>query len=222
MTTIISPDLFHFFADLAANQNRDWFHANRQRYVTSVQQPLRDLVVTINTALVHQQVGLSGDPKRSVSRINRDVRFSPDKSPYKTYAAVTFTRVPGEMGPGLLYLQLAPGDCFAGVGFYATDPVDLTRIRRAMAENPPAWDAVLASLAGAGRVLEEGDPLKRMPKGFEALAGATLANDLKRRSLVSKLRLRPEDVADDQLPERVACFAKDCQPLLEFGWRALR
>lgn len=220
MTSIIVQDFLDFFTELAANQSRDWFLANKARYEVAVKLPMRDLVIATNAALAAHAVPLSGDPKRSVSRINRDVRFSADKSPYKIYSAATFTRVPGEMSPGLLYLHLAPGECFAGLGFYAVDPADLTQLRAAIVAAPDDWSAVVEALTAAGHPLEEGDPLKRMPKGFEAYTDAPFATDVKRRSLVAKRWMTPEEVADG-LPERLASFAELSKPLIEFGWRAV-
>jgi len=220
MSDSVGPEFFDFFAGLTANQSRDWFHANKQRYEVSVKGPMRDLVVATNAALKARNVPLAGDPKRSVSRINRDVRFSADKSPYKTYVASTFTRVPDEMSPGLLYLHLAPGECFAGLGFYAVDPADLARLRAAIAASPDGWFSVIAALAASGHPLEEGDPLKRMPKGFEEHANLPIAPDLKRRAFVAKHWFTPEEAAHD-LATKVAIFADRCRPLLEFGWRAL-
>lgn len=91
-------------------------------------------------------IPLSGDPRRSLTRINRDVRFSNDKSPYKTYAAATFTREPGEMSPGLLYVSLSADECFAGAGFYAADTADLAAMRSAIANDPDDWIAVESKL----------------------------------------------------------------------------
>ena len=136
-----SADFLAFFRDLAANQNRDWFQTNKSRYEAIVRDPMRDLVVALSTALAERDLPLGGDPKRSITRINRDVRFSADKSPYKNYVAATFTHDPGEMSPGLLYLQLSPEESFAGLGFYAVEPADLASLRAAIGIgiDPLSW-----------------------------------------------------------------------------------
>lgn len=216
----LSSDFHAFFRELAAEQSRDWFQANRGRYEAAVRDPVRELVGATNVALAAQDVPLEGDPKRSVSRINRDVRFSADKRPYKTYVAATFTRQPGEMSPGLLYVQLSPDECFAGAGFYAVEPETLARLRAAIVERPNAWTEVETALAAVGTPLETSEALKRMPRGFETHAEAPFGQALKLKSHVCKIRLDVGDLGPE-LPKRLASFAASARPLLEFGWRAL-
>lgn len=214
------PDFLVFFRDLGANQNREWFQANKTNYDAAVRDPMREMVIALNAALAERDLPLSGDPKRSITRINRDVRFSADKSPYKTYVAATFTRDPGEMSPGLLYLQLSPEESFAGLGFYAVEPTDLTAFRTAIIERSAEWGEVTAALDRNGHPLEQGEALKRMPKGFEAHAAEPFAGDLRLKAHVCKLRLGPGDLGPE-LTERIVDFTARCRPLLDFGWRAL-
>lgn len=75
-----------FFRSLARTNNRNWFEANRPVYETAVREPLRALVEGLDVALAAIVPEITGDPKRSLFRINRDIRFSKDKSPYKTNA----------------------------------------------------------------------------------------------------------------------------------------
>ena len=215
-----SADFLTFFRDLAANQNRDWFQANKPRYEAIVRDPMRDLVIALSAALAERDLPLGSDPRRSITRINRDVRFSADKSPYKTYVAATFTRDPGEMTPGLLYLQLSPDESFAGLGFYAVEPADLALLRAAITARAVEWLAVTTALERTGHPLEQGEALKRMPKGFETHADAPFAGYLRLKAHVCKLRLGSDDLGPD-LPDRIADFAAACRPLLDFGWRAL-
>jgi len=214
-----SPDFESFFQELAAAQDREWFQANKKRYEAVVKEPMRDFVVAVNAALAERRVPLSGDPKRSVTRINRDVRFSTDKSPYKTYTAATFTREAGEMSPGLLYVSLSADECFAGVGFYAVDPADLAAMRTAIAAQPDAWATVTEGLTRHGHPLEHGEALKRMPKGFESHVDSPIADDLRLKAHVCKLRLDPGQLGPT-LPAQIADFAAGSVALLIFGWRA--
>lgn len=215
-----SPDFVSFFRDLAASQDREWFHANKKRYEAVVKEPMSDFVVAVNAALAERQVPLAGDPKRSVTRINRDVRFSSDRSPYKTYTAATFTRQAGEMSPGLLYVSLSADDCFAGLGFYAVGPADLSAMRTAIAIQADAWATVTTQLGRRGHPLENGETLKRMPRGFEGHANTAVADDLRLKAYVCKLRLDPRQLGPT-LPVQIANFASGSLPLLNFGWQAV-
>jgi uncharacterized protein (TIGR02453 family) len=215
------PDFLAFFGELEANNTKDWFHANKARYEASVHEPFRDLLAATNTELAKRGVPLSADPKRSVSRINRDIRFSTDKSPYTTYIAGTLTREPGEMSPGLIYVQLAPSEMFVGAGFYEVQPGELLALRQAIRARPDDWLAIESDLAKAGHPLSRENTLKRMPKGFEDAAEEPVAETLRLKAFVAKLMLTPADLASPKLPERIGAFGRAVRPLLRFGWDAV-
>ncbi len=147
--------------------------------------------------------------------------FSADFLAFFRDLAATFTRDPGEMSPGLLYLQLSPEESFAGLGFYAVEPADLASLRAAITARSGEWLAMTTALEQTGHPLERGKALKRMPKGFETHADAPFADDLRRKAHVCKLRLGSDDLGPD-LPDRIADFAAASRPLLDFGWRALK
>ena len=84
------PAALTFLRGLARNNKREWFEANRERYETEVKRPLQVLVEEIDARLGEIAPEMVGNPKRSIFRIYRDVRFSKDKSPYKTNAAAWF------------------------------------------------------------------------------------------------------------------------------------
>ena len=85
-----TDDFNKFFKDLAKNNNKEWFEAHREEYETEVREPMRDLIGEMNERFKTFAPEIGGDPKRSMFRINRDIRFSKDKSPYKTHAACWF------------------------------------------------------------------------------------------------------------------------------------
>jgi len=216
--TGMPTDFFPFLQELHNRQDKAWLAANRARYEASVRLPMRALVVATNIELSARGVPLFGDPTRSVSRINRDVRFSNDKRIYKDHAAATFTRVPGVMSPGLLYVHLGVEEAFAGIGFYAVDPEDLAALRQCIADRPADWLGIEASLAAAGHPVGSEEALKRIPRGFEALAESPVAGAIRRKGQTCKFDLR-KDALDAGLPSRLAEFAHLAAPMLEFGWR---
>jgi uncharacterized protein (TIGR02453 family) len=154
--------------------------------------------------------------------MNRDVRFSNDKSPYKTYISAFMSREPGVMSPGLVYLQLDPNELFVGAGFYVFEtPSLLAGFRHAIAGNPKAWQRLTDRLNTAGHSLERDDTLKRVPKGFEPHAGSPIEPDLKLKSFVCKLHLTPDDLSQPDLADQITAFAKHATELLNFGWTHL-
>ena len=95
MTTkaYITPELFQFFRELKVNNNRDWFQANKMRYETQVREPLLQFITDFGLRLAEVSPHYVADARKSggsLFRINRDVRFSKDKSPYKTAAGIQF------------------------------------------------------------------------------------------------------------------------------------
>src|SRR5690606_31023698 len=93
ITMYFDKDYLDFFKELAANNNRDWFHANKKRYENSVKKPFATFVTdTISKVKDEYDSKLDLEVKNSVFRINRDIRFSNDKSPYKLHSAAIISR----------------------------------------------------------------------------------------------------------------------------------
>ena len=215
-------DALPFFESLAANQTRDWFLANKTLYETQVRDPLGALVEALAFAFAAHDIPLTGDAKRSLFRINRDVRFSKNKNPYKTNAGAVMTRDGIKMSNGLLYIQIGGEDgSMMAAGFYGPEPKDLATLRHAIADRPDAWDEVESALADAGLGLSMGDALTRPPKGFEAFAASPVGEVLKRRNFVTSRPMAPDRLRDVALIDDIVDFTNSALPLLRFGWRAL-
>jgi uncharacterized protein (DUF2461 family) len=243
-----------FLTGLAAHNDRDWFTAHRAPYDDGLKPTLAALILALNAAFDARALPLAGDPKKSVFRIHRDVRFSKDKRPYKTHVSATLTRDGQKLSPGLVYVHIEPeggsrpafdpetidpldpstlpsargedegyagGGPFAAAGFYLTERPHIDAFRRAIAADPAGWAKVEKALAARGLVVEPGDPVKRMPKGFEDHAGGPLESALKRTRWLVRRPLTGAEIASSGLPEIIAGFAADAGPLLTFGWKAL-
>lgn len=150
------PDGFRFFAELHLDNSREFWEANKERYLSSVRAPLE--------ALAGELEGAFGE--WHVFRPYRDLRFTKDKRPYKERAAIQF----GGRGPGAVggqYLQIGAEGLFIGVGSYYFHPEHLKLYRRAVADDrlggelEEIVDEVLAG--GYGLI---GETLKRAPQGF--------------------------------------------------------
>jgi uncharacterized protein (TIGR02453 family) len=207
---------------LASNQTKAWFDANKPVYERAVKQPLGALADALAAEFDRRQIPLTGDAKRSLFRINRDVRFSKDKSPYKTNGAVVWFR-PGSSkdGAGVLYFHLAETGCFVAAVFYLPDKDVLDSLREGIRVRPDSFLAMQEALAAKGLTIERGESLTRMPRGFEDMADSPVAPYLKLRSFIVRRPLASDEVADPELIERIAGFAEDAMPLLQFGWRAV-
>src|SRR5512140_1114521 len=178
MPASLPPASLRFLRALARHNERPWFEAHRREYETLVKEPMRELVEEMDVRLARFAPEIVGEPKRSIFRIYRDVRFSEDKSPYKTQAACWFFhrdashRVGQEShgGGAGFYFQLAPGNCFSGGGIWMPPPAALRRLRDAIAERPAAFARTVTAPAVARRLggLDEDAMLKGTPRGYAA------------------------------------------------------
>jgi uncharacterized protein (TIGR02453 family) len=179
--THFEPQLFDFLAELEANNNRDWFQANKDRYRSEVQEPVLAFIAAFAEPLRSISPHFVASPKPvggSMFRIYRDVRFSHDKSPYKTHAAAQFRHREGRdvHAPGF-YLHLEPGNVFMGAGLWHPPGPTLKAVRNAIVEHPDGWREATS------RLVLGGDSLKRGPKGFGP--DHPLIEDLKRKDFVT-------------------------------------
>lgn len=215
------PGALGFLSELAANQTRDWFEANRHRYEGDVRAPLGRLVGSLTFALAAAGVPLIGDPVKSLFRIHRDVRFSKDKSPYKTNAGAILTRDGSKSRQGLLYIHLDPAGSFVAGGFYMPEPEQLMALRRRIAERQSDWLAVEAAMTKAKLAFTTELVAARLPKPFVAEEVAAVADAIRLKSFETQRPLTAAMLARPDLVDRIVQFAKDARPLLEFGWAAL-
>jgi uncharacterized protein (TIGR02453 family) len=209
-----------FFKELAANQNRDWFAAHKADYEESVKTPMSALLMAVTERLAPTPLPLIGDPKRSMFRINRDVRFGTDKSPYKTNASGIWSRDGSKTSPGLIYFQFGADDVFAAAGFYMPTPEELHRLRAGMAWDAEGWSKVRQGLDQQSLTLLTDGALVRLPKGFES-APSALHGDLRLKSWAVSRKFPLRIARSPELVGAIAGLALSCAELLEFGWSAL-
>ena len=173
---MFTPASLAFLRGLARHNNKPWFEAHRESYENDIRAPMRALIEEMDVRLARLAPEITGDPKRSMFRINRDIRFSKDKSPYKTHAACWFRhldashKVGGEADEGSagLYFHLQPGKSFVGAGIWMPPRPTLNKIRDAIAEDHRGVARVVENPRSWRRFggLDDGAMLKRMPRGF--------------------------------------------------------
>ncbi len=217
-----TPATLRFFEDLAANQDREWFNANKGVYEQAVREPLSALVEALNFAFAAHDVPLAGDPKRSLFRIHRDVRFSKDKRPYKTNAGAVLSRGGVRSTDGMVYIHIAANDqAFMAAGFYGQTPEKLTALRQAIARDQARWLKVEASLAKGGLSVSREGARVRLPRGFEAQVDTPVAEALKLPHLIVRRPIPEETLFGPGLIDDICDLGLTGLPLLEFGWSAL-
>jgi uncharacterized protein (TIGR02453 family) len=209
-----------FLKALKFHQTKAWFDENRALYDSELLNPMVELLDELTTRFAADKIPLKADGRRSIFRINRDIRFSKDKSPYKTHCGAVMTRSGSKNEQGLLYLHIAPEGSFVAAGFHMPEPAQLVRIRKLIAAKPKKFAAMEARLAKGRLALGSEMQLARLPRGFEAFKGADFEGALRLTSFIVEEPLPARLLATPKLAGTVADFAARARPLLTFGWEA--
>src|ERR1051325_6692586 len=138
------PETRIFLRDLKSHNKRDWFLAHKNTYETKVKAPMVDFILALKSEMQKFAKEFEFDPSKSIFRIYRDIRFSQDKSPYKTHIAAAFD--PGDMRkrPSAgFYFHLSADELFLGGGIYMPGSADLIAIRNAIAEKPRKFRKII-------------------------------------------------------------------------------
>ncbi len=158
---IINPDLFSFFSKLKQNNNRDWFQSNKAEFKLLEGQVKLFMKEIEQNLQIHDKI-----EKAKMFRIYRDVRFSKNKTPYKTHFGLAFHREKPALRGGY-YLHLEPENSFLGVGFWAPEKEDLQRIRKELEIDAEEYRQIMDNKAFKkhwGSL--SGEEVKTAPKGF--------------------------------------------------------
>ncbi len=218
-TSYFSAELFQFLKQLRRNNNREWFQANKERYRTAVQELALRFIAAFAVPLHEISSWMVADPRPSggsLFRIYRDIRFSQDKSPYKTHVGMHFYhQASNEEVPGpVFYFHLQPGNCFAAAGCWHPDSRTVARIRDAV-----AWKAAEWKKATAGLELE-GESLTRPPRGYSP--AHPLIEDLKHKDFVASIALSDATVCSGRCLSEFVRACKKMRPLVGFLCQAVK
>ena len=173
MPSHFSPAAMTFLRGLARHNDRNWFNARKKIYETELKAPMLALLDEITHSMAAYAPEHMRPAHKSMMRIYRDIRFSPDKRPYKTHVSAWWSRRGMEKtSGGGFYLHIGPKDCFLAAGVYMPERDQLLALRRWMAANHRSYSAQLTKLlkprgARAPAMLPiDPEALSRMPKGF--------------------------------------------------------
>jgi uncharacterized protein (TIGR02453 family) len=213
-----SPALFAFLKQLAMNNDREWFAANKARYVQHVQEPALAFVEDFAPLLHEISPHFVADARTvggSLYRIYRDTRFSKDKTPYKTHAGIHFRHVRAKDAPAPgFYLHLEPGNVFMGCGSWRPDSVAVRAIRGAIAAYPERWRAAVEEPPFAERFRLGGESLKRPPAGFDA--DHPLIEHVKRKDFIAIANLTQRDATAKDFLQRWDGLCRRATPFMRF------
>lgn len=211
-------ETLRFLHDLKLNNNRDWFLDNKQRYESLVRTPALEFISAMQEPLKKLSPHFVAVPKKvggSLMRVYRDVRFSKDKTPYKTNIGIHFRHKRGKdvHAPGV-YLHIDTEEVFLGIGIWHPESKALGKIRKAIAKESTRW-LKIKKAAGFKKAFEcQGDKLKRKPKDYPA--DHPMIEELKWKDHIALAGIDLDDVMSKDLVKVVSQRMRTGSKYLEF------
>ncbi len=220
---MFSKATLDFLDELAANNTRAWFEANKARYEALVREPALEFIAAMAPALARFAPHFRAEPRKmggSLMRVFRDTRFARDKRPYKTNIGIQFRHGLGKdvHAPGF-YVHIATDGCFFGVGCWHPEAEALGRIRELIAARPERWLAARDDRRFAAQFALAGDSLARPPRGYAADHPAI--GDLKRKDFIALAPLGFDEAIGPGLVKLASARFAVATPLMEFLCAAL-
>ena len=220
---MLQPQTLKFLSQLKKNNNKPWFDAHRGQY-EAARIDFSNFVQLVIDALQKTDTTITGlTAKECQFRINRDVRFSKDKRPYKENFGAFICRGGKKSIYAGYYFHLAPGNSFIGGGLWMPEPDNLKKVRQEIDYN---WDEFQSILKNKNfkkiysDLLKTGDlSLSRMPKGYEEDNPAS--DYLKLKSLIAETKFADEDLTKSSLHKKTVGAFETLQPFLNFINRSL-
>ncbi len=215
-----TKNFLQFIRDLSANNDRDWFNANKKRYEEHVKKPFEAFVGVVIDDMQKIDRNVLITPKDAIFRIYRDTRFSKDKTPYKTQvsAIVSAGGRKNKSTPGL-YIQFSGEDARIYSGAYELDKNALQNVREKIASDLAGFNALINDKKFKNTFGEiQGEKNKRIPKEFQEIEKEQplIAN----KQFYYFAKFEPEIVLDPDLPKIMIDHFKVAQPLGNYLWEA--
>ncbi|HEY6503224.1 MAG TPA: DUF2461 domain-containing protein [Chitinophagaceae bacterium] len=215
---MLQPSTLKFLKDLKKNNNKPWFDANRKQYEAARSDFANFIQVVIDKHASNDPSIKTLLAKNCTFRINRDVRFSKNKSPYKDNMGAYMSRGGKKSVFGGYYFHCQPGSCFVGGGLWMPMPPELNKVRQEIDYNLAEFKKVIGAKkfkAVYGDLSRDAEyVLTRVPKGYEADNPA--AEYLKLKSFVAMTSLKDTDLTSKDLVKKTVASFEALQPLIEF------
>jgi uncharacterized protein (TIGR02453 family) len=209
-----------FLKQLKKNNNREWFTKHKSEYEDFVKLPIQSLITSLKAPMAKLAPEIDVNPKRSMFRIYRDIRFSKNKQPYKTHAAAVFHLKGHWEDSAGYYVHIEPGNVYVGGGIYMPSSDQLKRIRHAIADNPKEFLAIVSDETFHKRFKTlEGEKLQRIPLGFPK--DHMMAEWLKYKSFYTGVEWKEDVCYAPKFLDKIIQVYKDLLPLIRFLNKAL-
>jgi uncharacterized protein (TIGR02453 family) len=225
-SNIFSANTISFLKELSANNNKEWFHNHQMEYEEYYKKPVRELVNKMSKRFAELQLPFHASPKFSLFRINRDIRFSKNKDPYKINIGILFPYSLDPINkkcvdkPGL-YCHLEPDNSFIAGGIHTPISEDLKKIRDHISENWEILEEVInnKSFVSEFPIILNGDRLKRMPRGFNE--DHPKSDWIKLKTFIVEKEVEDSIFFGDNLIDIIEKKAISIAPFLDFLYNAV-
>jgi uncharacterized protein (TIGR02453 family) len=216
-----TPAFLNFFKDLAKNNTTEWFNANRKTYEKEVKKPFADFVEDMILRIHEQEPEVRIKPSDAIMRINKDIRFSKDKTPYNTHVAANISQFgkKDKSYPGF-YFQLSPEGVAIYGGAYMIENDKLEKIRSHIATHLKEFSALYSDPRFKEKFgAIQGEQNKRIPPAFQdAHAKEPL---IANKQFYYSASLKPAIIGSDELPEKLMEYyaaGKKVNDFLKEAW----
>lgn len=169
MSKYFNQDFHDFFKELAANNHKDWMDDNRKRYTKSVKEPFENFIKDLQAAVSNFDEEILIKPNNSIFRINRDIRFSKDKAPYKLDRSAIISKHgrKDKQYPGY-YISISPSSTYIGGGAYFLENEALHKVRQEISYNLKEFNQLVSDKKFTQNFGEiKGEKAKRLPAEFQ-------------------------------------------------------
>ena len=218
---MITKEYAQFFKELDQNNNKEWFHANKKAYEEHVKKPFLKLLEVLIPKVKRLDPQISMNPKDALFRINKDIRFSKDKSPYNTLMKAGFS--PGGKRSTLpgFYLGIGADKVHLGGGLFNVDTTQLKLVRSAISNDTKSFIAILEQPQFKNMFGKlQGEQAKRLDKSFQKTLEATPYMANKQFYAMTQLPL-DQILNNEQADELISTYYQVIQPLNEYLKKAL-
>ena len=221
---MIHKNTLKFLKDLKLNNSKEWLDGNKKTYenaksdILTLTAELITSLSEIDTTILNAHL----DPKKCITRLNRDLRFAKDKTPYKTDYYIVLNKNGKNSASAFYYLHIEPGNCFVGGGLYNPQPDELKKIRQEIDYSFDEWTDIIndkifkktfkSSINSPG-------VLSRTPKEFD---DTNKANEfLKMKGFYTMEKLTDKEVMLQDTFEKINSYFKITKPLVDFLNKAI-
>lgn len=218
---MLQSSTIQFLKSLKKNNNKDWFEKNRKQYELAKSDYLDFVTKVLQELQIFDKTLLELQPKQCVFRLNRDVRFSKNKDPYKTNFGASFSKGAKKIQSAGYYFHLEPGENFVGGGLWMPMAPDLNKVRQEIDYCFKEFSSILKkpNFKTTYGDMDNSMKLVRPPKGFEIDNPAL--DYLKLKSFVVTRPMKDIELTDKALIKNVIKDFKSIAPLVHFLNRAI-